>query len=220
RFASISKSLKNIEQHIPNNTTIIRYIYTPEELYAIVISKNGTKRFNINQVGVNEDILALIDEENFFENNFDILHTLYLKLWKPFENDIKTDHVVIIPDRDLFNLNFEMLTKKVAKSNKDLASNSLLAKHIISYNYSLFLIDNDSKSIGYNSNFVAFVPEFNDKMKSDYRISIHDYLSLDKTYLTLLSQPFSRYLAQYSTQLFSGTSFLNEKASKQIFTNE
>src|SRR5690606_4723628 len=128
--------------------------------------------------------------------------------------------VIIIPDRDLFNLNFEMLTKKVAKSNQDLATNSLLAKHIISYNYSLFLIDNDSKSIGYNSNFVAFVPEFNDKMKSDYRISIHDSLSLDKTYLTLLSQPFSRDLAQYSTQLFSGTSFLNEKASKQIFTNE
>lgn len=220
RFASISKSLKNIEQQIPNNTTIIRYIYTPEELYAIVISKNGTKRFNINQAGVNEHILALIDEKNFFKNNFSILHNLYLKLWKPFENDIKTDHVVIIPDRDLFNLNFEMLTKKVVKSNRDLATHSLLAKHIISYNYSLFLIDKSSKHKVYSNNFVAFAPEFNDKMKSDYKISIQDSLALDKTYLTLLSQPFSRDLAQHSSQLFSGASFLNEKASKQIFTNE
>src|SRR5690606_3289513 len=136
RFASIAKSLKNIEQHIPNNTTVIRYIYTPKDLSAIVISKNGTKLIRINQTGVKEHILALIDEKNFFENNFSILHNLYLKLWKPLENDIKTDHVIIIPDRDLFNLNFEMLTKKVAKSNQDLATNSLLAKHIISYNYS------------------------------------------------------------------------------------
>tara|TARA_R110002049_G_scaffold97098_3_gene236949 strand:- start:428 stop:3655 length:3228 start_codon:yes stop_codon:yes gene_type:complete len=220
RFATITKSLKDIEQKLPNETTVVRYIYTTDQLYAILISKNDTRLFKIDQAEVKEQILKLLDDKNFFENNFNILNNLYLKLWQPFENEIKTDHVVIIPDRDLFNLNFEMLTDKVVKSNKELATNSLLRKNTISYNYSLFLIDNDSKQIGYNDNFVAFVPEFNDKMKSDYKISIKDSLSLDKTYLTLLQQPFSRDLAQYATQLFSGSSFLNEKASKQIFTNE
>lgn len=220
RFASISKSLQNIEKQIPNNITIVRYVYAAEHLYAMVISNKGTKHFKINPKDVNEQILALLDDKNLFENNFDILHNLYLKLWKPFEYEVRTDHVVIIPDRDLFNLNFEMLTNKLITSNKELAMHSLLAKHIVSYNYSLFLINKNSKQIDYHHNFVAFVPEFNDKMKSDYKISIQDSITLDKTYLTLLSQPFSRDLAQYSSQLFRGTSFLNEKASKQIFTNE
>ena len=77
RFASIAKSLKNIEHQIPYNTTLIRYIYTTDELYAILISKNGTKRFKIDQTGVKEHILTLIDEKNFFENNFGIIHNLY-----------------------------------------------------------------------------------------------------------------------------------------------
>ncbi len=220
RFASISKSLKDIQQKLPNNTTAIRYIYTTEQLYAVVISKNDTKLFKINQTSVKEQILKLIDEKSSFKNNFSILNNLYTTLWKPFENQIKTNNVVIIPDRDLFNLNFEMLTTKVITSNKELAISSLLKKYTISYNYSLFLIDNKIKIIGYKDNFVAFVPEFNDKMKSDYKVLIQDSLSLDKTYLTLLPQPFSKDLAQNSTRLFSGISFLNEKASKQIFTNE
>jgi len=54
-------------------------------------------------------------------------------------------------------------------------------------------------------------------MKLDYKILIEDSLSIDKTYLTLLPQPFSLELARSSTQLFDGTSFLNENSTKQIF---
>ena len=125
----------------------------------------------------------------------------------------------MIPDRDLFNLSFEILTPKLISNYKDLATNSLLSKHVISYNYSLFLIDKESKTIGYKDNFVAFVPEFNDKMKSDYQISVKDSVYLDKTYLTLLSQPFTKDLAQQSAKLFKGISFLNEKSTEKLFKN-
>jgi hypothetical protein len=43
--------------------------------------------------------------------------------------------------------------------------------------------------------------------------------NLDKTYLTLLSQPFSADLVKEYSRVFKGTSFLNEKASKHLFTN-
>ncbi len=67
---------------------------------------------------------------------------------------------------------------------------------------------------------MAFAPEFNDKMKNDYKAMITDSLNLDKTYLQLLPQPFSVNLVKEYSKLFSGKSFINEKASKQIFTQE
>lgn len=217
RFASISKPLNDIEQKLPDNSTIVRYIYTSQHLFAIVISKKDTKLFKLNQTDVKTKIAKLQDENALFENNYKILNELYSSLWKPFEKGIKTEHVVIIPDKDLFNLNFEMLTDKVAANYKDLANSSLLTKYIISYNYSLFLIDKGSQTIGYKDNFVAFAPEFNDKMKSNYQLAIKDSISLDKTYMTLLPQPFTKDLAQSSTQLFKGTSFLNENSTEHIF---
>ncbi|RLD57973.1 MAG: hypothetical protein DRJ05_08830, partial [Bacteroidetes bacterium] len=152
-----------------------------------------------------------------FDKTSDILFQLYNSLWKPFEELINTEHVIIIPDRELFNLSFDILTPIQIKSFSELANNGLLARHSISYNYSLLLINRKGKSVTFNENFIAFVPEFNDKMKEDYKFSISDSVSIDKTYLTLLPQPFSLNLAKSSTELFDGTSFLNENSTKQIF---
>ena len=219
RFASISKSVENITKNLPENVTVVRYTYIDNQLFAIVISKEKSILFKINQNKLSDNIKKLQQDNPLFATQFDILHDLYVKLWKPLEKEIKTKKVVIIPDRDLFNLSFEMLTPKQAKSYHELTTNSLLAKHIISYNYSLFLIDKNNKTIDYSENFVAFAPEFNDKMKTDYKIAIQDSMSFDKAYLTLLPQPFTKSLAQNATRIFSGTSFLNENSTEHIFKN-
>lgn len=219
RFASISKSLTNIAQTLPNNTTAVRYMFIDKDLYAAVISRETTRLFKLQQTNLSANISKLQDESSLFDNHFETLQQLYINLWKPFENEIKTGRVVIIPDGELFNLNFEMLTAEKVSSYKQLATQSLLSKHVISYNYSLFLIGEGSKTIGYKNNFVAFVPEFNDRMKSDYQIAVKDSMDLDVSYLTLLSQPFTKALAKNSTRLFNGKSFLNEKSTEQIFKN-
>jgi CHAT domain-containing protein len=219
QFASISKSVENLTENLPENVTVVRYSYIDKQLYAIVISKENTLLFKINQEKLADNIKKLQQDNPLFETQFDVMHDLYVQLWKPLEKSIKTENVVIVPDRDLFNLSFEMLTPKLAKSYQELTTNSLLAKYVISYNYSLFLIDKNSKTVDYEANFVAFVPEFNDKMKKDYKIAIHDSMSFDKAYLTLLPQPFTKSLAENATHLFSGTSFLNENSTEHIFKN-
>ncbi len=67
---------------------------------------------------------------------------------------------------------------------------------------------------------MAFTPEFNDQMKNNYKVAIKDSVLLDKSYLTLLPQPFTVELAKEYSQLFDGVSFINEKASKQVFTKQ
>ena len=219
RFASISKSAANITENLPKNVTVVRYTTIDNQLYGIVLAKEKATIFKINQVKVADNIKKLQQDNLLFENQFEVLHDLYLKLWKPLEKDIKTKDVIIVPEGDLFNLSFEMLTPNLAKSYQELTRNSLLAKYVISYNYSLFLIDKNSKTIDYAANFIAFVPEFNDKMKTDYKIAINDSLNFDKTYLTLLPQPFTKTLAEKATRIFRGTSFLNENSTEKIFKN-
>jgi CHAT domain-containing protein len=219
RYATIEEPLDDLQNRIPDNTTLIRYLYIDDILYAFVFTKTEKNLFKLNTENLEENILKLNEQQFEVERISPIVLSLYNQLWRPFEKIVTTEKVIIIPDRDLFNLSFEMLTPKKINSFSDFATNSLLSKHIISYNYSLLLIDKESQTMGYDDNFVAFVPEFNDKMKDDYRISIQDSLDIDKTYLTLLPQPFTRMLAQQSSRLFNGESFLNENSTENIFKN-
>lgn len=221
KFASISKSIhKQIEAENLKDKTLIRYTFIDKKLYAFVIHNKTIEVFKLNNKDLSLKINSLQSNNLFNQVDLKALNELYLILWKPIEQSVKTDKVIIIPDQVLFNLNFEMLTTASVKSFQELVDKSLLSKHIISYNYSLFLINKESKTIGYDNNFIAFAPEFTSKMKSDYQLAITDSISLDKTYLTLLPQPFSKDLAQSSSKIFNGKSFINENASKQIFTSQ
>lgn len=219
RYATIQEPLQNLQSRIPENTTLIRYVYIDDFLYAFVISKNKKNLIKLSTENLKEQLLKLNEYTFEVEEISPNLISLYNQLWKPFETMVTTKNVVIIPDRELFNLSFEMLTPKSITSFSDLAINSLLSKHIISYNYSLLLIEKSNQTIGYTDNFVAFAPEFNDQMKSDYQISIKDSLSIDRFYLTLLPQPFTKDLATKSTSLFKGQSFLNANSTREIFKN-
>ncbi len=217
RYASILEPLNNLEKQVPSTTTLVRYFSDGDDAYAYVYH-DGEARLtplgNLKTLCISSISDYSIPEDELF----DCLHQLYAKLWKPFEEQVKTENVIIFPDGELFNLSFELLTPKKINSLKQLATNSLLTKYNISYNYSLFMLDQQQKVLEFEKNFIAFVPEFGTQMKSDYEMAIMDSLYLDKTYLTLLPQPFSYNLAKKFGKVFHGDTFLNEKASKQVFS--
>jgi CHAT domain-containing protein/tetratricopeptide (TPR) repeat protein len=219
RYANINESLANLQKQLPENTTVVRYLILEKELYAFVMDREKKEIYQLKGKSIKDQISKANDFNTDLEHLYKKQFELYQSLWQPFETSISTEHVIIIPDGELYNLSFETLTPTNINSYQDFATNSLLAKYAISYNYSLFLIQDENNTIKYTESFVAFVPEFNDQMKQNYKILIEDSLALDKTYLTLLPQPFSLELAKSSTQLFNGTSFLNENSTKQIFKN-
>ena len=220
KYASIAESFNAIQEFIPPGATVVRYIFINDSLYSLVMNENSLVFFKLN----NNNLTSLISKthtDSLSNDEISIaLFQLYQSLWEPFKKMVNTDHVVIIPDRELFNLSFEMLTPKPLKSFNDFADNSLLSKYLISYNYSLLLINQAKEALEFEDNFVAFVPGFSDKMKEDYKMTISDSLGIDKTYLTLLPQPFSVKLAKESVSLFGGKSFINEKSTRQIFMNK
>ncbi|WP_299111549.1 CHAT domain-containing protein [uncultured Winogradskyella sp.] len=218
RYETIEEPLDKLQDNIPNLTTIVRYLFINDDLYAFVVSKGEKHIFKIDTKDITNNINLLAENQYDFSKVNDVYFQLYKQLWKPFEAKINTEKVIIIPDGELFNLSFETLTSHKTNSFKDLAANSLLTSHTISYNYSLLLLDSSKKVIEYEKYFIAFAPEFNDKMKADYSIKIEDSLTMDKAYLKLLPQPFTVNIAKEYSRLFNGNSFINENASKQIFT--
>ncbi len=217
RYATLEEPLGHLQKNLPDNTTILRYVFIDNMLHAFVITKESKRIIPLDYEPVTHHIADLDKNRNNFQETSVLLHELYQQLWQPIASLINTQKVLIIPDRELFNLSFEMLTPTRITSFKELGQNSLLAKHEVSYNYSLLLLDETRKSVAYDNNFVAFAPEFNTGMKRTYQIAITDSVDLDKTYLTLLPQPFSVDLAKQFSRRFKGSSFLNENASKQVF---
>lgn len=102
---------------------------------------------------------------------------------------------------------------------QEMSDNSLLAKYDISYNFSLLLYKDKRNVADYSSDYIAFAPGFDKKMKDTYKLAIRDSLKLDRTYLTLLPQPFSEDLVKEYSRIFKGNNFINENASKDLFIN-
>lgn len=217
RYATIAEPLKGIENSIPDNTTIIRYFFIEDELKVLLVNKNVKEIIPLDYKDSKTSIEKLMGKPSSVSETSTLLYKLYNTLWQPFNDKIDTNKVIIFPDRELYNLSFETLTPTKIISFNELATKSLLAKHTISYNYSLFLLNKSKQKKIYDNNFVAFAPEFNDKMKNEYQLAISDSLSLDKTYLALLRQPFNVDIAKTYSKLFDGNYFLNENSTAQIF---
>lgn len=222
RYATIEIPIDQIIDNIPPDVTIVRYFFVGDELYAFVGNKNNQKLIAIDSTTHQElnDKISSVVLNQFNEHMlFDDLYKLYNDLWKPLlEEDLK-QNIVIIPDGALYNLSFEMLTASRLSNYSGFATESLLAKHNISYNYSLLLVKNmiDNKP---KNNFIAFTPEFSEEMKADYKIAISDSITIDKGYLKLLPQPFSTDVAESYNTIFSGDHFRNKQATKQLFMKQ
>ncbi|WP_258455161.1 CHAT domain-containing protein [Aequorivita sp. CIP111184] len=220
RYATLEEPLNDLQKKIPENTTIVRYIFIEEELHAFVVSASLKKLIKLNYTSVKNHIPKLENDEFSVEKMRPLLYELYSALWFPLEKYIHTQKVVIVPDRELFNLSFETLTPKPMRSFQEMATNSLLANYDISYNFSLLLYKDKGKVADYSSEFIAFAPGFNKEMKEEYKLTIKDSVKLDKTYLTLLPQPFSEDLVKQYAKTFDGDYFINENANKNLFINK
>lgn len=219
RYATLEEPLNDLQQKIPENTTVVRYLFIENEVYVYVISASIKKMIKLNYSTVKNHIPKLQNDEFSVEKMRPLLYELYRALWFPLEKYVHTQKVIIVPDRELFNLSFETLTTKPMKNFQEMASISLLAKYDISYNFSLLLYKDKGKVADYSSEFIAFAPGFNKKMKDEYKRTIKDSVALDKTYLTLLPQPFSEDLVKQYAKVFNGNYFINENASKDLFIN-
>lgn len=217
RYGSIFKSLSDFQQSIPAGTTVVRYFYTEDSLFAMVADAKQKQLFVLSPQLLKEKIELLLQSNMDMAKTGDLLYTVYQQLWAPFAKAITNKKIIIIPDGILYNLSFEILTPKKIASYKELATQSLLANHFISYRYSLFLLEPAAKKAVAKNNFVAFAPGFTDEIKAKYKGKFQNADEVDNSYLSLLPQPFTIALANKMQRLFGGKAYLNEQSTTENF---
>jgi CHAT domain-containing protein len=217
RYASIFKSLENVRQYIPQNTTLVRYFFSDKELFALVADAGHEQIIPIAVQDLDRQIASLAAGAYDVKKVAESLFALYQQLWAPIAKEVRNKKVVIVPDGILYNLSFETLTPKKISSFKELATASLLANHSIAYHYSLFLLKPGKKSSSLQNRFVAFAPGFTDKIKQPYRTVANNAALPDNNYLSLLPQPFTLDLAAKTQKMLGGDAFLHEQSTESSF---
>jgi len=216
RYGSIFKSLPQLQAALPVATTVVRYFFIDSSLHALVLDKSSKKIIGLDAIGINEKINALVVAGNDESNSMAALYQLYEVLWKPLAKDIRTKNIIVIPDAVLYNVSFDLLTPSPIKTYGELAKGSLLAAHSITYHYSLFMTGSAVTSET-KSNYVAFAPGFSDENKAAYQQSVKDSGGLDRQYLSLLPQPYTKSLVKKIQDKLGGDVFLDNSSTQTSF---
>lgn len=217
RYASIFKSLPQLQSLISDSSTVIRYFMVDTNVVALVFDRQSKMLIPLQTASLEPMIDQLLRDQHREKSQLPVLHELYKILWQPLEQHIHTSKITIIPDGVLYNLNFEMLATRPVEQYKALAENSLLASYTISYHYSLFMLNGQKAAKPVKDNYVAFAPSFSDEVKKKYLTVAHDSATLDYQYLRLLPQPATHDLAKKMGGLFDGNTFLDEASTRRSF---
>lgn len=216
RYESLFRSIPELQSKMKDSSTIVRYVFCEDSLYALIIDKTTKQLVKLSLEGIEQRISSLMEHSDE-QKQLSTLYELYQQLWEPLVAHIHNRKITIIPDGILYNISFEMLTPQLLKAYTDLQSNTLLARHPISYHYSLFLINNEKQGERERKNYIAFAPGFSDEVKKAYINRIEDTLNLDTRYLQLLPQPNTNKLVQKMKSVLSGKAFTDEASTKASF---
>ncbi len=220
RYASLERSFDRIQDYIPSEISVVRYLFADDRLTAIVMDKDHLQLVELDFESIRKTLESIHTGWYSLEESSKSMKVLYDALWRPLAPYISYERVMIIPDGPLFNLSFDVLTEERIMSYKEMGQKSLLAKHSISYHYSSLLFDYPAQNNTYLSNLVAFAPGFSDEMKGDYLGLIKDSLQIDQGYLRLLPQPFTQQLVAAISKTLGGNSFLEKESTLSKFNTE
>lgn len=99
RYGTLKEPIKDLQEKIPENTSVIRYLFIEDKLNAFVVSRSKKNIFLLNNSTLKKKIKELTVEDFSVAKKSALLHDLYKMLWQPLPESIKTKKVVVIPDR-------------------------------------------------------------------------------------------------------------------------
>lgn len=221
RYGSQGRNLASIRAALPAGVTVVRYYADGDSLRALVIDKDLQVLTDLHAPALGKRIAALVQLNTSDTLPGQMLHELYRDLWQPIAGHIHNRQVVIIPDGVLYSLSFELLTPAPLQQYRQLAEGSLLAKHLISYQYSLLLVgQQQAADEALHKNYIAFVPGFDNREKQAYRQRIDDSVSIDRQYLSLLPQPSTVKLARRLGRLLGGDAYTDHSSTLSRFRSQ
>ncbi|MBX3238300.1 MAG: CHAT domain-containing protein [Chitinophagaceae bacterium] len=199
-----------------NKQTLLQYIVTSGHIYAFVL--NG-KQFSMHRLpaGGLQEAAELKQLYNITPGKFSTAaYRLYEGLIQPLEQQFASGKLIIIPDGELFYLNFELLVS--GNSNRDFnAMQYLIHRYEISYQLSATGLVLNTWNRVKDKRAMLLTPVFTDDMKQAYLRFIGDSSLADQQYFSLLRQPFSVRAAKQIGGYIKNDLYAEQAADESIF---
>jgi CHAT domain-containing protein/Tfp pilus assembly protein PilF len=183
--------LDQVRESLEKDEVLIEYSLSDTSLFALLISSNKTilKRIEIDSQ-FSSNVLKLrelldnpklhnhtAEDIKLFEN---LSNEVYNKVLKPFENILKQNHLIVIPDNVLGFLPFEILVKKKNKEQTSYKKlHYLINENSVSYAYSSTLLFSKERSSNNNGKLLAFAPQYPEQ-KQDSSLLVRNIEELRK----------------------------------------
>jgi CHAT domain-containing protein len=213
---SIEEIRKRLLQH---DETLLQYAVTENAVFVFLVTQNEFRVHRVDpavlkNIGQLQRLHAL-SVAGFREPAF----ALYTSLVKPVEPFLTKGRLLVVPDADLYHLNFEMLVSdNKAGSFNDMLY--LIRRHTISYLLSAASAIQYAEANRWrgNNRALLFAPVFTDEMKSTFRQQISSpAFAGNNDYLYLHRQPFALEAAERIGSLIPNDLFKEYNAQERLF---
>lgn len=206
------------KQLLSNKETLLEFKITDSHVYQFVVTKDKFAAFRW-PVSILKDVEMLKNPYQLtIEKFIDPSYKLFSYFIEPLKKEyIRSDKLLIIPDKTLYELNFELLVS--SKKGKNFKEPDYLIKekeitYLLSATSAIRLKGSTART---NKKALLYAPVFSDKMKSDYRESVKGNLLEDKFYYQLLRQPFSLQAAMSIVNFIQGDLYTGQDAQEKRF---
>jgi len=220
RYQDETFTLDDVSQKLlGDDQSLLIYSVTNQHIYALLIDQKESHLFRTKNKNLKSGIKKLNDALVKSDNEaFDSLAgELYQTLFKPIQPFLQNDELFIVPDDELFFLNFEVLPNQHQsgeEGNSELLIHEFTISYLLSTTVALQFVGLKKAN---NKGLLTFAPGFTDQQKIRYRASLGDTSLMDKKYLTYIQQPFAVATAKQIAGIFSGDAFLEEQADETTF---
>lgn len=209
-----SKTIADYQQALAENESVIEYFIADSTLFSLVINNQEMVVFTQK---LDQGFYSNIEDYLSFKNN-EInryakgAYSLYGILIEPLEYLIKnSEKWIILPEKELWNINFDLLLSRQPLKNDPRSFEYILRKHHVSYSNSLDRLFQDNSRHGYGEMLAFAYEEGEDKDLNDIFI----FRSNDKSKISGTVSEVKEFNKNFRGDYFYGTSATEEEFKKR-----
>ena len=212
--------LSEIKNNLLNKgETLLEYAVTDRSVFIFVLTKDSLGLYRADRETL-EDLAYLRDFHGLSPKEFSgPAYRLYKNLVQPIERHIAGKRLLVIPDGDLFYLNFEALVS--GQQEQEFSKMPfLIHRYEISYLLSATSALQFKQVFGEQrrqDKAMLLAPVFTDEMKENYRLSLPEQDAIEDDYLYLLRQPFALQAIQRVANWVPHDLFSGQQAEEGLF---
>jgi CHAT domain-containing protein len=196
---------------------VLEFIGADSVFYAMIISENASSIVPIPRNGLSDLIMSYNNAVVRFDYSaIDKLgHELYQRIFLPLEKTLSSHEVLIVPDDEIFNVNFDILQRNPTGGIQGLLIQDFTFSYLLSVTTAL-QFKALQKEHGVKG-ILALAPGFTNDQKERYANQISGLKKLDNSFLNCIQQPFALRSASHLVEIIPGISLTGDLATEENF---